>query len=104
MAVLLLFIGSTISLIGLAILYHGYFGVSESQIMPVENMMTLAWITAAVVGMIGAVFAAYRRYVGVAITGAIFCTVAGFPIYLVGMIPGLAALALLILAREEFPE
>ena len=103
-AVLLMFIGGIISLAGLVILYHGYFGDFEFQIAPLENMMTVVWIISAVVGMVGAVFAAYRRYVGIAITGAVFCIVAGFPIYYIGMGPGLAALALLILAREEFVE
>jgi hypothetical protein len=64
----------------------------------------MAWAISAAVGLAGGVFAAYRRYAGIAITGAVFCIVAGFPVYYVGMVPGLAALALLILAREEFRE
>ena len=103
-AVLLMFIGGTISLAGLAILYHGYFGEYAFQITPLENMITVAWAISAVVGLVGAVFAAYRRYAGIAITGAVFCIVAGFPVYLVGIIPGVAALALLVLARGEFRE
>lgn len=103
-AVLLMSIGGTISLAGLVILYHGYFGEYAFQITPLENMITVAWAISAVVGLAGAVFAAYRRYAGIAITGAVFCIVAGFPVYYVGIVPGLAALALLILAKEEFRE
>ena len=103
-AVLLMLIGGTISLAGLAILYHGYFGDYAYQITPLENMMTVAWAISAAVGLAGAFFAAYRRYAGIAITGAIFCIIAGFPVYYVGMVPGLAALALLIPVRKEFQE
>ena len=103
-AVLLMCIGGTISLAGLVIMYHGYFGEYAFQITPLENMITVAWAISAVVGLVGAVFAAYRRYAGIAITGAVFCIVAGFPVYLVGIIPGVAALALLVLARGEFRE
>ena len=103
-AALLLIVGGIISLAGLAILYNEYFGDRVSQITPQENLITVAWVISAFIGMVGGIFAAYRRYAGIALTGAVFCIIAGAPIFVVGMLPGAAALVLLVRARKEFLE
>jgi ABC-type spermidine/putrescine transport system permease subunit I len=95
-------LGGVFSLAGLAILSHDYFGGKAFQISPLENMEMVVWATSAVIGMAGAYFVVFRRDLGIALTASVFCAIAGFPVYYVGMIPGIAAAALLVLSREEF--
>lgn len=96
-------LGGLFSLAGLVILHEEYFGSGSYQVTALENMEMVVWATSATVGMIGGAFAAFRRDLGIALTGGVFCIVAGFPVYYVGMIPGMVGVVLLILARKEFP-
>ena len=101
-AALLMLLSGVFSLAGLAIFNQDYFGAKAYMITPLENMEMVVWATSAVIGMCGTYFIVFRRDLGIALTAGVFAIVAGFPIYYVGMVPGIAAVVLLVLAREEF--
>ena len=102
-AALLMFLGGVFSLAGLAILNNDYFGAKAYMISSLEYMEMVVWATSAAVGIGGVYFILVQRDFGIAVTTGIFCIVAGFPIYYLGMIPGIAAVALLVYSRKEFP-
>jgi len=96
---ILLIFGGIISFAGLFLLRVDLFGTT---ITSYENMIMVVWGISAFMAFPGGLFAIFKYNIGVSLIGCVFCVIAGIPIYVIGIIPGVVSIILIILARENF--